>query len=342
VTDDSIAYYTGLLDRYGLNAGMCWTVVESFRGPISIEDVAAYFGADPADITEMPWDAAFSGGPSGDPVPVAHLLQAGPAVMTVEVNGFQGASACALSRLSQTGRAHSAYWNINALSSLNYAAYGYLLVTFEGLGPDAGMGIDVCVLDDELGPLYEALHTPGMSVWPAMMAIMEQRTGARLEERWLTASQPAVVLPDQYRPGKSGQSHCFADPDLEATLLLAPPSADDAFVRELAELLIPAGQLASEPEILSSLAALGEGVPRGDARYAPLEQLTSRLRAASKESPASALARRRLQSAWALQLAVRPPDHTPRPLHALHHARLALGDDWLAARRRLRSSLRRG
>ena len=39
------------------------------------------------------------------------------------------------------------------------------------------------------------------------------------------------------------------------------------------------------------------------------------------------------------ELAFRPPVQMPRPLHSLQHARLALGDDWMTARRRLRALL---
>jgi hypothetical protein len=343
VDDDAIAYYTSFLDRHGdLDEAMCWTVVESCYGPATVEDVAVRLGSDPASIRDMPWEASYD--QELDGAPVIHLLQAGRAVMMVEVNGFQGSTEAMLTRLSENGRAHSAYWNVNALSALSCAALGYLLVTFEGLFPDDRTGVDACALDDELGLLHESLQAQELDTWAVMMAIVERRTGLRLEDRWFATSQPAVVLSDAVRaaPDRSGRAYCYADPELESALLLAPEAADDAFVRELADVLVAAGELAAEPEIEAALTALGEGVPRGDAGYAPLEQLTGRLRDEAEDTPVAdaGRARRRLQAAWSLQLALRPPSHTPRPLHSVQHARLALGDDWLTARRRLRSALR--
>ncbi|HYZ57444.1 MAG TPA: hypothetical protein VE733_28630 [Streptosporangiaceae bacterium] len=93
-------------------------------------------------------------------------------------------------------------------------------------------------------------------------------------------------------------------------------------------------------------AALREGAPLGDERYAPLEQLAARLTEQVESTPKSGtvldgMAWHRMHAARALQRAFRPPQLMPRPLHSLQHARLALGDDWLAARRRLRARLRR-
>jgi hypothetical protein len=339
MTDDAIAYYSGLLDRHGdVFMAMCWTVVESCREPATVESVAACLGGDPAQVTEMPWDAAFGGSA------VAHLAQAGPAVMVAEVNGFSGASRGVLRRLSEQGRAHSAFWNVNMMTSLGCAALGDLLVTFEF--PDDRAGIDICALDDELEALYAAQRDPEDDTRAAMMAVVERRTGVRLAEDWLEASRPAIVLPSAGVPDRSASSGSFFDPELESALLLAPPSADRELASDLADLLVPAVQLAGEPEILAARAALRDGAPLGDERYAPLEQLARRLSEQVDSTPKSAtvldgMAWHRMQAAWALQLAFRPPDHTPRPLHSLQHARLALGDDWPAGRRRLRARLRR-
>lgn len=50
---------------------------------------------------------------------VAHLVQLGSAVGVIENNGYQGSQT--LGVLSEGGRAHSAFWNVNALSSLRPA-----------------------------------------------------------------------------------------------------------------------------------------------------------------------------------------------------------------------------
>jgi hypothetical protein len=153
---------------------------------------------------------------------------------------------------------------------------------------------------------------------------------------------PSPGEPD--RPAHGGLS--FFDPELESALLLAPTSVDRDFVGDLMALLVPAAQLAGEPEIVSARAALREGAPLGDERYEPLHELADRLEEQVESTPKSdtvldGMAWHRMHAARALEVAFRPPEHTPRPLHSLQHARLALGDDWLAARRRLRARLRR-
>jgi hypothetical protein len=340
--DDAIAYYTGLLERHGdVFLAMCWTVVESCREPVTVESVAECLGGDPSQIREMPWDAAYE--TDGDAM-VAHLAQVGRAVMVAEVNGFAGGGT--IRRLSADGRAHSVFWNINMMTRLSYAALGDLLVDFEF--PDDRQGLDICALDDDLEPLYAAERDPEDTGLAAMMAIVERRTGVRLDEEWLAASRTAVELPNPARMGRpdwSG-STSFFDPDLESALLLAPESIDRDLVADLADLLIPAAHLADEPEIVAALAVLRAGAPLGDERFAPLEDLFDRLEAEVESTPKSVAILDgpvwpRMQAARALSLAFRPPDHTPRPLHSLPHARLALGDDWLAGRRRLRARLRR-
>ena len=113
----------------------------------------------------------------------------------LEVNGFRGAGESARA-LSVGARVHSAFWNINALSALTCAALGSLLVTFEGLFPDRRQGLDIGALDEELDPLYTALSAPRPDFRPVIMAIVERRTGVRLDEEWLAADRPAIVLLD--------------------------------------------------------------------------------------------------------------------------------------------------
>jgi hypothetical protein len=340
MTDDAIAYYTDLIARReDVFLAACWTVVESCREPVTIESVAACFGADPAEITEMPWDAAYDG------TAVAHLAQSGTAVMVAEVNGYSGAMPGVLTRLSEQGRAHSVFWNINMMKSLSCAALGDLLVSFEF--PDDRTGIDICALDDELEPVYAADRDREDDTRAAMMAVVERRTGVRLKEEWLDASRPAIVLPSPGNPDRQAFGGLsFFDPELESALLLAPTSLDRDFAGDLTDLLVPAAQLAGEPEIVAARAALREGAPLGDERYAPLQQLADRLEEQVESTPKSetvldGMPWHRMHAARALQWAFLPPEHTPRPLHSLQHARLALGDDWLAARRRLRARLRR-
>ncbi|KAB2340358.1 DUF6461 domain-containing protein [Actinomadura rudentiformis] len=345
MSDGAIAYYSRMLDEHALSEAACWTVIEPIGEPITIETVAQRLGAEPADIRERPWTAAYD--EPGD-VQVVHLAQAGAAVVMVEVNGFQGKAQ--IERLSEEARVHSAYWNVNAVSSLSCAAYGQLLVAFEGLFPDQRHGIDICALDEELDPLYVALHAlhddEGDSLWAVMMAIVERRTGIRFDEEWLSEDCPAILLPQTRRHRKAIEHGGFFDPELEAALWLASSTAYQAFTHDLVELLVEVGELADEPEIQPILECLAAEGPVGDQRYQPLEQFAARTGDDFENTSIAMPVRtsrtwRRMHAAWALQHALVPPAHTPRAVHSLLALRLILGDQWLPVRNRLRRHLLR-
>jgi hypothetical protein len=344
--DETIAYYERLLKERGFDEALCWSVIEPINKPITIETVVERLGGDPGEIEEMSWAAAFEEFGSSY---IAHLVQVGPAVAVVEFNGFQGHRR--IEHLSEHARAHSAYWNVNALSSLDCAAFGHRLVSFEGLFPDQRTGLDICALDEELDPLHVSAHAVGRDEehagFPAvMMAIIERRTGVRFEEEWLDSDFPAIELPDEPNARPVDQGGFFFDPELEAALWLAPAQARLAFARELAELLMDVGELADEPEIPSVLEHLARDVPLGDSRYEPLTRLAERLGAEHENTPLTTPVRtnrpwRRAQAAWALRYTLMPPEHTPVPINGATQARLILGDEWLPARNRLRHPLRR-
>ncbi|WP_344592104.1 DUF6461 domain-containing protein [Actinomadura vinacea] len=345
MSDDAIAYYSRVLDEYGLSVAACWTVIEPIGEPITIETVAERLGAEPADIRERPWTAAYDE-PEG--AQVVHLARAGAAVVMVEINGYQGREQSV--RLSEEARVHSAYWNVNAVSALSCAAYGQLLVSFEGLSPDQRQGIDICALDEELDPLYAAVHAlhdgAGDNLWAVMMAIVERRTGIRLEEDWLREDCPAIVVPRAHRHRKTIGHSAFFDPELEAALWLASGSAYQAFTHDLVELLVEVGEFAGEPEIPPIVEHLAVEVPVGDRRYQVLERLAARTAEGFENTSITKPVRtsrawRRMHAAWALQHALVPPEHTPRPVHSLQALRLILGDQWLPVRNRLRRHLLR-
>jgi hypothetical protein len=255
-----------------------------------------------------------------------------------------------LEHLSRGARVHSAYWNVNALSALSCAACGHLLTTFEGLSPDSRTGADICVLDDELDPLYAAALAIDGGHRAAMMAIVERRSGVRLEDGWLAAdTRPAIVLPERAPAralGWPAAPGAFFDPELESAVRLAPAAARDALIGELLERMAAVERLGAEPEIAAALSAFAAGAKPGDAGYAPVAPCADRLRDEQRRTAPAGPVRtdrawRRARAAGAVWLALLPPAHTPSPVHALQEARLVLGDDWLAARTALRSHLRR-
>lgn len=343
MTDDALAHYTDLLARRSdLSEGLCWTVVEPVDAPLTVAEVVRRLGGDPAEVAPRHWQDAF--GPY-DPRPFVQLTSVGAAVMVVEPNGFQCCMPDVIERLSLGARVHCAQWDAQALSTLACAAFGHLLVRMEGLFPDQRVGLDVGALDGELGPVYQALGSATMPFTPALMAVVEARTGVRLHDAWFDSARPTVLLPPYHYHPEDRPHGCFFDPELEAAIRLASPEAHDALVAELLDLLADTGLLDGEPELTDARAALAAGVPRGDDRYLPLRDLANRLTgrfeaAAGLVPPPQAPAWRRARAAAAVHHALLPPSHTPAPIHAVLDARLALGDDWLAARSRLRRHLR--
>src|SRR5690349_21293805 len=126
---EAVQRYEQLLRRTALDVAMCWTVVEPVTAPVTVEEVVRRLGGDASTI-------ALSG---PDEVPdgatVFHLHPVGSAVTLLEVNDHQGSRVEVLRRLSDGARAHSAFWNVNAVSRLSYAVYGKVLAAFEALEP---------------------------------------------------------------------------------------------------------------------------------------------------------------------------------------------------------------
>ncbi|MER7442452.1 DUF6461 domain-containing protein [Micromonospora avicenniae] len=96
----------------------------------TVEEVLRAFGADPdrpESIRSI--EADLYAGDSN--FPWVAVLDAGPAILAVEYNGFQGSRESVLRRASARGRAASMFWNVNALMRLSFAEQGRLLAAFE-------------------------------------------------------------------------------------------------------------------------------------------------------------------------------------------------------------------
>ncbi|MEV4808902.1 DUF6461 domain-containing protein [Micromonospora avicenniae] len=96
----------------------------------TVEQVLRAFGADPGRPESIrSIEADLYAGDSN--FPWVAVLDAGPAILTVEYNGFQGSQEPVLRRASAHGRAASMFWNVNALMRLSFAEQGRLLAAFE-------------------------------------------------------------------------------------------------------------------------------------------------------------------------------------------------------------------
>ncbi|SIR31852.1 hypothetical protein SAMN05444858_108164 [Micromonospora avicenniae] len=96
----------------------------------TVEEVLRAFGADPdrpESIRSI--EADLYAGDSN--LPWVAVLDAGPAILAVEYNGFQGSQESVLRRASARCRAASMFWNVNTLMRLSFAEQGRLLAAFE-------------------------------------------------------------------------------------------------------------------------------------------------------------------------------------------------------------------
>ncbi|MEV4383911.1 DUF6461 domain-containing protein [Streptosporangium sp. NPDC049644] len=129
----------------------------------------------------------------------------GSAAMLVE-GGYLGSMPAVLRRLSQGACAYSAWWNVNLHNRLSFAAGGEFVLAIDSFCPGrpddyAGIGqwpelqamTDFFVDFEERGEGYD---------WQAaMLAVIDQTTGARLTSEWLEQPHPyiAVRMPDAAR-----------------------------------------------------------------------------------------------------------------------------------------------
>jgi len=337
-------FYTDFLDRERwLDVAMCWTVIEPVGGALTVDEVARRLGGDPAQIRRRSWEESDDGAHR----PMIYLLQVGRAVVMIEYNGFQGSLPEVLGRLSRGARVHSSYWNVNMNNSLSCAALGSILVSVDGQFPDDRHGIDIDAFGDDIDLVYAAAHDEAASFYPAMMAVVEMRTGVRFDPAWLEDDQPAIVL--DYTAGAADPPVVGIgfDPELETAMRLASPAQAQAATDDLVEILLATGFLDGEPEVDAVRAARDAGAPPGDGRYTVIGLLAERFtgRWENADFPTGPLRAdpvwRAMHAAQAVQSALVPHPIAADVAYPLQSARYALGDAWPATRSRLCARLRR-
>lgn len=119
------------IQRSSLSVAATVTVVTG----ADVAQVLRAFGADPdrpEPIDELSRDRY--GRMTADPW--VAVLDAGPAVIAVEYNGYQGMQESVLGPASADGRAASRYWSAAGDTRLSFAAGGRLLASFEWLPAD--------------------------------------------------------------------------------------------------------------------------------------------------------------------------------------------------------------
>ena len=99
----------------------------------SVDAVLRAFGADPArpESLQAIDEEAME---TMAPVPSVAVLDAGPHIVAVEYNGWQGSDETVLCLASAGGRAASMYWGAHGVTRRSFAENGRLLASYEWLG----------------------------------------------------------------------------------------------------------------------------------------------------------------------------------------------------------------
>jgi hypothetical protein len=325
VIDEDVAWYQRLLKtKPDLVDVPCWTVIQPLTKPVTVAEVVRRLGGDLAEIEHRTgWD-------SGD-LSVVHLNQVGPAVLMVETDGAEGVRDEVLRWLSDGAAVHSSWWGeANGRSFLCYAAFGRLLTQLDHLDSGRPGGEQPTALDEDRASLR---GLGGDLDYPAQLALVERRTGVRLEAAWLDQPHPTVVLrrpiPDDPRP-----PGLFAaeDPDLAALLLMADEPTHRAAVHWVLGLLVDELDLRGEPAVAAVLDALTHDWPAGGAPWGEILAMRIRLQEEARTgvagSPEGDRLARRMFAGEAFTATVTIPYGRLGSLDALYYVKRSLGERW--------------
>jgi hypothetical protein len=264
MSDDVVAYYSQFLgDRPWYAEGLSWTVIQPASQPVTEDVVRRRLHGTRVDLADL------RPGPP-DELKVAYLAQVDAAVVMFQPNGFEGARPEVLRWLSAGARVHNVDWTINGNGGISYAVYGTVLAWVDKNDPGRCSGEQPDVLDDDLDGLREAYRRwnrgdlAGAAVDPEAMAVVERRTGIRLDADWIDGVEEpgsAVVIgdiPDDPRPpGRFGRR----DPDLDARLRSAPEPVRRAALTLTAQTLADRFTFSDAEALSSTMDAIEQGAP---------------------------------------------------------------------------------
>lgn len=260
MTDGTDTDYEGLLDELGLDEAACVTAATG----VTEDEVIRLFGGDPGGARPRVLDEELAEElPDHDTLHIA-VTTAGPAVVVVEYNGFQGSREEVLRPLSRLGgRAASAYWNVDAMSQLTLAEGGFVLSAFEMLMPERRHGARPEAWDPYLSGL--ALGTG--EGWGGGLAAIARATGARLDPGWAGGVHRVVAIeevPPALLPQALEESPLLAREPFTGYLARLEPRTVPEMERYGIELAARYNELAADPLCTLALAVLdGCGPPEG-------------------------------------------------------------------------------
>jgi len=329
MADEDVTWYQRLLDtKPDLVDVSCWTVIQPLTRPVTVAEVVRRVGGDPTKIEHLT-------GREYQDQSVVHLNQVGRAVVMAEVMGGEGVRDEVLRWLSDGAVVHSSWWgDANGRSLICYAAFGRLLTRMEYLDDDLPSGEQPTALDEDRAPLRGDLD------YPAQLALIERRTGVRLDTTWLDQPHPTVVLdkpiPEDPRPpGRFAE----VDPDLAARFLMADESAHRAALHWVLGLLADEHGLRGEPSVSAVLDALPHDWPTGQDLWNESQSMRFRLTQQVNASPGGSPERwrryYRMRAGEAFAATVIGPSDRPWPRDTLWYAQQALQERWSTIRAEL-------
>ncbi|MBQ0904400.1 DUF6461 domain-containing protein [Micromonospora sp. U21] len=336
MADDDVEWYQKLLEAKPelIDEVQCWTVIQPLTKPITVAEVVCRLGGDPAEIEHRTgWDP-------DAPTSVVHLNQVGPAVVMAEVMDAEGIREEVLRWLSDGAVVHSSWWGSgNGRSFLCYAAFGRLMTQLQHLDDDRPGGEQPEALDEDRAALRGLTDDPDLD-YPAQLALVERRTGVRLDAAWLDQPHPTVVLrkpiPDDPRPPGS---FAATDPDLAAMLLMADEPTRRAALRWVLDLLADEQGLRGEPLVNAVLETLTHDWPASSDLGQESHAMNIRLSEEVNNSPGMSPERwrryYRMRAGQAFAATVIDPNDRLKPLDTLWYAQQALQERWPAIRAEL-------
>ncbi|HZM83161.1 MAG TPA: DUF6461 domain-containing protein [Candidatus Limnocylindrales bacterium] len=340
--DDVVAYYRQFLENRPWYAeGVSWTVIQPASEAITEDIVLRRLRGKRVDLTEIRFPHINDFRPGmPDEMKVAHLTQVDEAVVMFQPNGFEGARPEVLRWLSAGARVHNVDWTINGNGGISYAVYGKVLAWVDKNDPGRRSGEHPQVLDHDLDRLQEIRRRSDdgdladADFDSEAMAIVERRTGVRLDVDWVDAFEApglAVMIGDIPNDPTPPSRFGYRDPDLDARLRAAPEPVRRAALTLVAQTLA-ARFTFSDPEALAStLEAIEQGV-----------EVSPELRARMFRSNAFGDGQGR-SAAHGLYTATAPPGAgLDQPLDLLNSAMYAIPDDWPRLREQIDGLLRDG
>ncbi|MEV4417203.1 DUF6461 domain-containing protein [Catellatospora sp. NPDC049609] len=339
MSDDVVAYYRQFLDECSWYAeGLSWTVIQPAGAPVTEDVVLRRLRGRRVDLAEIQFPHVNDFRPGmPDESKVAHLIQVGPAVVMLQPNGFEGARREVLRWLSDGARVHNVDWTINGNGGISYAVYGKVLAWVDKNDPGRRHGEQPDVLDDDLDGLREARR-----IWDAgdlagadfnaeAMALVERRTGVRLDVGWvdgLEEADQAVMIGDipndPTPPGRFG----YTDADLDARLRGAPEQARRAALTLVARALADRFTFSDPEAVASTVDAVERAVPLDP----EMRTRMFRSRATGTGEASSAV--------HGLYVATAPSGRHDEPLDLFNAATYAVPDEWPRLRQAIDRLLR--